>query len=238
METNVNYTLIGIFVISLISFLILSVIWLSAGFSSNTYVIYQVNMTEAVSGLNSDAPVEYNGVNVGSVKSIQINFQRPRIVELLLKIKSNTPITQGTRAKLDVRSLSGAAYIALEDKGKNLTPLRAQAGQPYPVIETLPSIFMRVDSALTQLNNNFQAVTDSLQALLNNQNLRSFKQLLEGSQNTVHLFETQTIPEINQAIINLNAITHDLSDVAFEMKQNPAILIRGKQQPALGPGEK
>src|SRR5476651_2573438 len=100
METNVNYTIIGLFVITIISFIILAIIWLSAGLSTENYSIYKVYMQESVSGLSPDSVVEYNGVNVGGVKSIELNRRNPQLVELLLKIKTNTPITRGTKAKL------------------------------------------------------------------------------------------------------------------------------------------
>jgi phospholipid/cholesterol/gamma-HCH transport system substrate-binding protein len=88
METNVNYTIVGIFVISIISVIILAIIWLSSGLSTQTYTIYKVLMQESVSGLSPDSVVEYNGVNVGSVTTIQINKKNPQIVEVLLKIDS------------------------------------------------------------------------------------------------------------------------------------------------------
>ena len=238
METNVNYTLVGLFVMILLSFLILAIIWLSSGFSLHEdFTIYQVNMTEAVSGLNLNAPVDYNGVPVGSVKSIEINHKNTRIIKLLLKIKNNTPVTQATRAKLEIRSLSGISNIALEDQGTDLSPLRAKKGEPYPVIQTIPSLYLRLGTALTKLNNNFNQFSESIESLLNDENLRAIKLILQSGQSTIHLFETQTMPAINQAIINLNDITRDLSGVSAEIKQNPAVLIRGMAPPALGPGE-
>jgi phospholipid/cholesterol/gamma-HCH transport system substrate-binding protein len=58
METNVNYTIVGVFVISLMAVTIFTIIWLSSGFSSNVTKMYKVYMTESVSGLNIDSPVE------------------------------------------------------------------------------------------------------------------------------------------------------------------------------------
>lgn len=238
METNINYTAVGAFVIFLTACLVFSIIWLSSDIASaGEFSTYQVYMKESVSGLSQDAAVEYNGVNVGTVSNIQINLKNPQLVELLLKIKNDIPITQGTRAKLDVRSLSGVAYVALEDQGKNLTLLHAKPGQRYPVIETVPSIFVRLDIALTQLSSSFQELNTSVKSLLDDQNLHSIKQILQTSQNTLQVLHAQTLPATNQAISNLDNVTHNLSDLTAEVKKNPAILIRGKQQQTLGPGE-
>jgi phospholipid/cholesterol/gamma-HCH transport system substrate-binding protein len=178
METNVNYTLVGIFVISLLAVIITTIIWLSSGLTSDTYVTYKVYMTESVSGLSIDSPVEYNGVSVGSVNSIDLNQKNPQLVELLLKIKSTTPITQGTVAMLNVKGLTGIAYIALQDKGTDTTPLVVMNDQPYPIIKTAPSFFLRLDTAVTKLNDNLHQVSNSIRMLLDQENLRSIKETL------------------------------------------------------------
>jgi phospholipid/cholesterol/gamma-HCH transport system substrate-binding protein len=178
METNVNYTIVGAFVIALTACIILSIIWLSSGLSTDRFTTYQIYMTESVSGLSLDSPVEYNGVNVGAVKSIELNQKNPQLVELLLAIKTATPITQGTSATLNVKGLTGIAYVALQDKGTNTTPLVALQGQDYPVIKTSPSFFLRLDAAVTKLTDSLHQVSTSIRTLLDQENLRSIKETL------------------------------------------------------------
>ncbi|HEX4045681.1 MAG TPA: MlaD family protein, partial [Gammaproteobacteria bacterium] len=129
METNVNYTIVGAFVIFLVTAIVLGIIWLSSGFSFQHYSTYLVHMQESVTGLTIDSPVEYNGVQVGNVTSIEINHDNPRQVELLLNIKKDTPITRGTFATLTSRGITGITYIALKDRGTDLRPLLVAPGQ-------------------------------------------------------------------------------------------------------------
>src|SRR3990167_78058 len=100
METNVNYTVVGAFILILMTISILAIIWLSSGFNFKTNTTYLIYMTESVSGLNIDSPVEYNGVTVGGVKDIKIDPNNPQRVQLIVNIHSATPITQGTVATL------------------------------------------------------------------------------------------------------------------------------------------
>ena len=141
METNINYTIVGVFVITLISAMILAIIWLSSGFSLAQYRIYQLRMTESVSGLSIDSPVEYNGVNVGSVSSIALEPNNPQMVDVLLSINTTTPITYGTVATLNTRGLTGITIVALKDKSLDTRPLVKEKGQAYPIIQTAPSFF-------------------------------------------------------------------------------------------------
>jgi phospholipid/cholesterol/gamma-HCH transport system substrate-binding protein len=259
METNVNYTVVGAFVIILVAFLVFGIIWLSSGFSVQTFTTYQIYMQESVTGLSIDAPVEYNGVNVGEVKTIELNRKNPHLVEVLLNIKTNTPITLGTTATLETKGITGIAYIALKDKSTDLTPLKALGNQPYPVIRTTPSLLLRLDTALNKLNDSFSRVSEAVSSLFDPQNQRSIKETLknidritntlaassqkftillnntaEASQQfspTMTMFSTQTIPAMNNILYNLDSLSADV-------KNNPSILIRGNAQQPLGPGER
>ena len=180
METNVRYTLAGTFVLLLLALIVFSVIWLSSGISTEKYSYYTVFMKESVTGLNKDGPVEFNGVEVGTIDDMIINKQNPQLIELRLKIKSPTPITVATKAKLALRgALSGAAFILLEDKGTNKTPLVRKEGEPYPVIPTVPSILVRLDTTLTQLSDSFRQISTSVKSLLSPENLEAIKRVLK-----------------------------------------------------------
>jgi len=259
METNVRYTIAGLFVIVLFACMTLGIIWLSAGLSVETYEYYNVFMKESVSGLAVDGAVEYNGVSVGTVKSIKINRKDPELVELLLRIRSSTPITEDTTATLNMRGLTGVTFIALRDKGTSRILLRAKPGEPYPVIKTAPSLLMRFDQALTQLNASFHdvsvsvnAVSTQMQKLLDDKNIQHFSNVLQNLttatqklspliQNSYYMLDTlnrQTLPAANQAISNMNSVMNNMNAVSLELKQNPSVIIRGKTPQPLGPGEK
>lgn len=178
METNINYAAVGAFVITLIAAMILAIIWLSSGFSVKHYTVYKVYMQESVSGLTIDAPVEFNGVDVGNVKSVTLDPTNPQLVEVLLDVNSITPVTQGTVATLQTRGVTGITYMALKDKSENLNPIKIMRGEQYPVIPTAPSLFMRLDTALSKLSDNLRDVSVSVRELLNKENQQSIRDIL------------------------------------------------------------
>lgn len=201
METNVNYTIVGAFVIILFSFIVLAIIWLSSGFSFQQYSKYMIYMQESISGVTLDSPVEFNGVNVGTVSEIKLNHRNPQLVELILKIKSSTPVTQGTVATLTTRGVTGITYVALKDKSTDLRPLVVVGNQPYPVIKTAPSFFMRIDTILNQLSTNLHEVTQSIQAVLDKENLKSIKEILANMQDVTHALANNS-DRLNQILEN------------------------------------
>lgn len=210
MDTNVNYTLVGAFVIVLISAIALAVIWLSSGFSVTQYSNYLIYSQESVSGLTIDSSVEYNGVNVGAVKDIAIDKYNPHLVRVLLNINSTTPITQGTVATLTTKGITGVVFIALKDNGNDLTPLQPKRGESYPIIPTTPSLFTRLDIALTQLSNNLQTVAESVHDLLNKDNLNSIKGILRNL-DKVTLTLADNSQKLNSLISNTSRASKELT---------------------------
>lgn len=264
METNFSYTLVGIFIISLITAIALGVIWLSSGFSFEKYRSYLVFMQESVSGLNIDSVVEYNGVEVGKVVDIRLSQHNPQLVEVELKVKASTPITRGTTATLNTRGLTGLTYMALKDKSNDLRPPEIPKGEIYPVIKTAPSIFTRLDTALSEVSSNLQKVANSIQSVLDKDNQQSIKKTLANLQlitanlaennaqlttilNNTAMASQRLSPLIkassssaqlleSQTLPAANQLLTTLNELTQSIKQNPAILVRG-QIKQRGPGE-
>lgn len=209
MDTNVNYTLVGAFVIILVTAIVLTIIWLSSGLNLGENSNYLMYSQESVSGLSIDAQVEYNGVNVGSVKEIDIVKDNPRLVKVLLSVKSTTPITKGTVATLTTRGLTGVVFIALKDTGNDLTPLVTPQGYPYPVIPTRPSLFLRLDTALQKLTKSLQSVSETFSTLFDKENLKSIKEVLNNLNKV-----TGTLADNSQ---KLNAIIANTSRASAQL---------------------
>jgi phospholipid/cholesterol/gamma-HCH transport system substrate-binding protein len=108
-------------------------------------------MRESVAGLSVDSTVKYRGVDVGRVKSITLRPDNPEEVLLTLDIVRGTPVKTDTIAKLETQGLTGLATINLTGGSRDALSLQAQTGQAYPVIKTGPSLFFRLDEAVSRL---------------------------------------------------------------------------------------
>lgn len=252
MDTKVNYSVVGAFVIVLTAAFVLMIIWLSSGLSSKTYDTYVVYMNESVAGLNIDSPVKFNGVEVGRVKKIALDRHNPQVVVLLLDIEDKTPVTIDTRATLTIQGLTGVASLALKTVGSDTTPLKTQRGQKYPVIKSAPSLLARLDVALSELTTNLSDITKSIRSVLNPENQAAIKatlhnfdiisgQLAKASEQfpaTMQILTNQTLPATNQLLNSLQNASDNLTAITSEIKQNPAVIVRGQKPAALGPGER
>lgn len=151
METRVNYTLVGVFVVLLASALAAIVIWLGKGDYRGAYERYFAYMRESVAGLSVNAAVKYRGVDVGRVKEIMLNPDNPEEVRLTLDITRGTPVKEDTIAVLETQGLTGLATVNLTGGSRDSPFLTAKASEIYPVIQAGPSLFFRLDMALSRL---------------------------------------------------------------------------------------
>jgi len=148
------------------------------------YAVYQIYTSDAVSGLIVDAPVEFHGVEVGKVKSVKL--VDPHRVGVVVEVERGTPISSATVATIisrgvAARGFTGYVYVSLEDAGAG-TPLQARPGEAYAEIRTAPAKVVTLDTAVNQVNDNVQATTDLLRALLDKNTVASLRQSIDNLQ--------------------------------------------------------
>ena len=179
MESKVNFALVGAFVLALGAALVAGVLWLAGGGGfQEKPTLYLALVGESVAGLNVNAPVKYRGVDVGRVRAIRLDPENPEQVRLLFAIERGTPIKEDTAAVLRTQGLTGIAYIELDGGTVASPPLRASAPGELPVIRTKPSLAARLEDVLTTVLAKLDATSGTLNKILSDDNLASFKSTL------------------------------------------------------------
>lgn len=179
MESKVNLAVVGLFALLLIAAMVAILLWLgTSGKYRKTYDTYYAFMSESVSGLNLNAPVKYRGVDVGLVSEIALDSANSERVRLLLKIEQGTPVKEDSVAVLRTQGLTGIAYVELFGGSLKSPLLKVKRGEKYPEIRTGPSLMVRLDTALTGLVASINRAADNVNALLDEDNRRTFKRTL------------------------------------------------------------
>ena len=174
-----NYPLVGLFVVVLGVVLIVCVLWLaSGGVFQKKYDLYLAIEDESVAGRNLNAPVKYNGVDVGKVREIRLDPGNPERVNLLFAIERGTPVKDDTVAVLKTQGLTGIAYVELSGGAKNAGPLHTVAPNAYPVIRTKPSLSARLENMLSTVLAKLDSTSSSINAVLSDENKAAFKSAL------------------------------------------------------------
>ena len=182
-----NYALVGAFVLVLGAVLIAGALWLASGGAfQKKYDLYLAIEEESVAGLNLNAPVKFNGVDVGKVREIRIDADNPERVKLLFAIERGTPIKDDTVAILKTQGLTGIAYVELSGGTRDAAPLSAKPGSDYPEIQTRPSLSARLENVLTSVLAKLDSTSKNINAILSEENQASFKNALADIATVAH----------------------------------------------------
>jgi phospholipid/cholesterol/gamma-HCH transport system substrate-binding protein len=180
--------------------------------SSSRQATYGIETRDPVSGLIVDAPVEFHGVEVGKVKSIELIG--PDAVSILLSIQKSAPVTAATVATITSRGLAtrgftGYVYVSLEDAGRDSRQLVAQPGRKYPVIPAAPSKSVNLDTAISQVNENVQFMTGLLQSVLDEKSIASLKKSVDSLERVTRTLAENT-EKLNSLVVNAEQASRQL----------------------------
>ncbi len=177
MESRVNYTLVGLFVVLLASGLIIFAFWLGKYGGQQQADYYHVYMKESVAGLSTDSSVKYRGVDVGVVETIGLNRDNSEQVFLLLRVEPNTPVKVDTVATLKSFGLTGLVYVELEGGSRN-APLLTTTDGSIAEIPARISTFERFSESVTQLTDKTLVALDKFDRLLSDENINHVNSIL------------------------------------------------------------
>jgi phospholipid/cholesterol/gamma-HCH transport system substrate-binding protein len=233
MEPKVNYTLVGLFVVLLGATALAVVLWLSKADYRGVYDRYYTYMTESVSGLSADTSVKYRGVDVGRVKEIIIDPANPEEVRLTLEIVRGTPVKENTTAVLETQGLTGLTIVNLTGGTRDTPLLTAQPSQKYPVIKSGPSLFFRLDTALSRILSdesfprllaNLNNLTQDARGAVDEQNRIALKQILADLAKVTHTLATRRA-ELDDSVLKATEALGSFASVGKKMDlQLPEIM--------------
>lgn len=232
MESKVDYTLTGLFLLLFSSALIAFAFWLGKyNDNINAYTHYKVYLTESVAGLAPEASVKFHGVDMGKVESIRINPNNSEEVELVVKMKKETPIKTDSFATLKFYGITGLAYIEIEGGAKE-SPLLVTNEKNMATIPTSPSLIKRLDESLSSVASKLSKSLDRADLLFSDANihnvaqslesLRSLTKQMDSYQEQIKLLLAQGIALENNASHTLQSI----NDTAQGTKQTSEVLQR------------
>lgn len=197
--------------------LIAGVLWLASGGTlQKKYDFYLAIVQESVAGLNLNAPVKYNGVDVGKVKNIQLDPENPERVKLIFAIERGTPLKVDTIAVLKTQGLTGIAYVELDGGTKNAAPLLASGNNQYPIIQTKPSLSTRLENVLTTVLAKLDSTSSNIDSLLSQENRLSFKSALADIATLTKTFAARK-DLIDASIINISRTASNTAHATKEL---------------------
>lgn len=136
-----------------------------------------------VKDLSPGSPVKYAGLRAGRVQRIEVDENDPGFIRVVMGIRSDFPLYEGTRAFIAQKGLVGDNYVFLsleEDAGPRLTP-----GSDIPAGETpgLQEVAARIGRSVEEMIPKVETLLDRVESVLDEENAANIKAMLrEGPQ--------------------------------------------------------
>lgn len=220
MQSKVNYTVVGIFILVLTFFLFAGILWMSSVGRGIKYKTYLVYVHDDVTGLNVESPVRFNGVKVGYVKEIHLDPNNSRLVKLVLNIEPDVRISTSTFAILNAQGITGVIYVNLKSETESAPLLIAKKGEPFPIIPSRPSLLMQLSEVLPEITSDIRHLSSSIAKVLDEQNRASIKESLKNFADI-----TKTLSENSETFSqSMHLLQHTLGHVSEASKDFPEIM--------------
>jgi phospholipid/cholesterol/gamma-HCH transport system substrate-binding protein len=235
MEPKVNYVIVGAFVLILGAAVLGVILWLGKTDYRGVYDRYYAYTRESVAGLSVNSSVKYRGVDVGRVKDIVLSPENPEEVRLTLDIVQGTPIKTDTVAVLETQGLTGLATLNLTGGSRDAPALEVAPDQEYPVIKTGPSLFMRLDMAIsrllseqgfTKLLANLNQLSQNATAVVDENNRAALRQILKDLSELTQTLAARN-EQVDKGVLSASQAAENLAKLTETMnKQMPLLLER------------
>jgi phospholipid/cholesterol/gamma-HCH transport system substrate-binding protein len=177
MENKAHALAAGIFVVVVATLLVVLAAWLARDTGERN--IYEISTRETVTGLQSQAPVRYRGVDIGKVAGIGFDPKAQGNVLIRMEVDSAAPITKDTFATLSFQGVTGLAFVQLEDTGKPAPRLVPDDDQP-PRIPLQPGLVQKLAVRGEAILDQVEQVTNKFNQLLGDGNQRRFSSALDN----------------------------------------------------------
>lgn len=229
METRANHVLVGLFVLLLGAGALGFAVWIAALQADRQRDSYLLVFEGSVTGLSTGGSVNYEGVPVGEVLSINLDADDPGRVRVIIDIDSTTPVRADTTAVLELAGLTGGRYVQLSGGSPGAPRPTAQAGETLPRLPTRQSQIEQVlagaPDVVTALNN----LLLRAEAILSERNAERVETILgEGAATMANLSDASAVladfardvrTETGDLVPQLQRTLHSVEQLAAGLEQ-------------------
>lgn len=124
--------------------------------------------------------------------------------------------------------ITGALAENADDFARTIRETGLLAQEAREVIEDAPELMTRVQAALDSFDDAAQRVAAAAEAL---------KQTGASGEQTLEDINRETLPQVNQLLLDIQGLTQTLERLGSELSEQPSRLIFGAPRRAPGPGE-
>ena len=167
LENKVSYTIVGVFVLSLLIGIILFVLWLARyNLDDENLRHYKIYVTESISGLEKNSLVTYKGIDIGQVQKVNIDKNNIEQIEITIYVSDYRMIKENSSAIIQNKGISGNKFIEIVG-GTNESKTLAINENGFGVIPVKLSFVDELSSSAEIMTGKFESILNKIDTLIN-----------------------------------------------------------------------
>lgn len=215
METKSSHVLVGGVVLMLAVALFAFVLWLSRADGGAGRQEFDIFFPSA-SGIARGSAVNFQGVPVGQVQSINLNRDDPSKVRVRINVQKDVPILEGTSATLEGVGFTGVSVINLEGAMAGREPLREPGPFGVPVIPVKPGTFELLGKLAPELLRDASQLVNNLNAFLDAGNRARVETLLDNLNRATNAYEASA-PQLRTTLLETQLALREANQAARKL---------------------
>ncbi|WP_104694996.1 MlaD family protein [Helicobacter salomonis] len=223
MERHVNYTLIGGIFLACMVCMVIFILWLGhVNFKEEDYLRYVVYTDKDLGGIGANTPINYKGIQIGTIRSVGFDPQHLGIVKIAIDIKSKVPVSKDATLKVESQSLVGLKYLSLiQGKSKEFY----SKNDSERILHYEQSFLERLSDSAGHISNEVLGIIKSIDRILSPENINNFGKIIASVQQMAQGLDT-TKADLDRLLVKARQ-TLDRTDTLFA--KGDTLLAKGNQ---------
>lgn len=223
MEKKGPYFIVGLFVMLGMIGLIGFALWLGGSIDTRHYKHYTIHFTDSVSGLKDGAAVQYRGVDVGKVITVELAKGKRNLIRVNIEIDPSVPVGAGTVAQLEVLGITGLVFISLSTDASDETGPRIVEGERYPVIEGRGTQLSKLLSDIPAITRRIAETTERVNRLFDDASIVKLQATIDNMENLTRdmngLLSAENVAAAGMVLENTSAAMQNISTLSVESQE-------------------
>ena len=175
MENRAHALAAGLFALVL-GLGLLSALWWFSQDREQTRALVLVARDD-IGGLGPQARVRFRGLAIGAVAEIRIDPADSRNILVRVQVSEELPLTRGLRASIGTIGVTGLAFVQLDDRGTDPTPLVGEGGEA-PRIRLESGLLSQLGEHALEAVEQFRTLSTRLSGLFDDDGVRQLRSTL------------------------------------------------------------
>lgn len=221
METRASHVLIGGITLAITGLLFVFILWLVKAEIDDEFATYDILFDGAISGLGSASVVQYKGVKVGEISTIEIFENDTSKIRVEVRVQAITPVYADTVAKIEYQGVTGVGFVQLSGGTAEAGKAPKPKGHENPVIKSEHSDLAVLMESAPEIMSQVLLILQEVRGFMSKENVERVGSML-ANVDTILSSVAVRGDDIGAFITNVSALSEDLRKAVSSLNKTAA----------------